>query len=149
RWGQGSDCLGVVLRVSKCAFHRGTLMARAISPNKALAKILKDVKRPGDFHARGEVVAPSPGLEVAGVGSIALPLIEAQARQIIAQARPAPYGRGAKTLVDREVRKVWQIEPAQLSFSEPQWPETLAGIVEDVAGQLGVAGKVEAELYKL
>jgi hypothetical protein len=73
-----------------------------------LADILHMVQRPGDFYTTGTIDIFTPSLEVTGVGPIALPLLPAQAQQLIAVAAPAPYGRGEATLVDTEVRRTWQ-----------------------------------------
>lgn len=42
-----------------------------------LAPILKQVNRPGDYYAAGIQDIHAPRLEVAGVGTIALPLLPA------------------------------------------------------------------------
>jgi hypothetical protein len=66
-----------------------------------LAEILGDVDRPGDFFASGRAEILAPRLEVEGVGPIALPLLPAQAKQLIKVASRAPYGRGADTSTRR------------------------------------------------
>jgi predicted 2-oxoglutarate/Fe(II)-dependent dioxygenase YbiX len=114
-----------------------------------LAEILNDVDRPGDFFASGRAEFLAPRLEVEGVGLIALPLLPAQAKQLIKAAARAPYGRGADTVVDTKVRRTWQIEASRVSIGGKHWATTLNGIVERAAEGLGVAGPVSAELYKL
>ena len=74
-----------------------------------LAEILATVLRPGDFYASGTAEVYAPGLAVEGAGVIALPLLPPQAAELIAQAERAPYGRGEETVLDTEVRRVWQI----------------------------------------
>lgn len=114
-----------------------------------LAEILGDVDRPGDFFASGRAEFLAPRLEVEGVGPIALPLLPAQAKQLIKSATRAPYGRGADTVVDTKVRRTWQIEAGRVSIGGKHWAKTLDGIVERATEGLGVAGPVTAELYKL
>jgi predicted 2-oxoglutarate/Fe(II)-dependent dioxygenase YbiX len=116
---------------------------------RALATALSAVQRPGDFYASGTLDMHPLGLDVAGIGPVALPLLPAQAEQLVAVAEQAPYGRGAETLVDTEVRRTWQLDAARVRISGRRWAEDLAQIVRDVAAGLGVAGRVEAELYKL
>ena len=58
------------------------------------AALLEDVTRPGGFCMSGACDLLAPGLEVEGIGPIALPLLAAQAKALIAVAEPAPYGRG-------------------------------------------------------
>ncbi|MBS0445776.1 MAG: hypothetical protein JSR59_07490 [Proteobacteria bacterium] len=79
------------------------------SINDGLASVLQTVGTPGDFFAAGHCALHVPLIEVDGVGPIALPLLPAQAAQLIAAAERAPYGRGGETLVDTAVRRTWQI----------------------------------------
>jgi predicted 2-oxoglutarate/Fe(II)-dependent dioxygenase YbiX len=114
-----------------------------------LADILRTVLRPGDFYATGTSEVYAPGLEVDGVGVIALPLLPSQAAQLIAVAERAPYGRGEDTLVDTAVRRVWQIRADQVRLQGRHWGRSLEAMVARAAEGLGVSGPVEAELYKL
>ena len=114
-----------------------------------LAGLLNQVQRPGDFCTVGVCEIFAPGLDVEGVGPISLPLLPAQAKQLVAVAKRAPFGRGQQTLVDTNVRRTWQIDANQVRIHGRGWNKTLAGIVERVAEGLGVAGPVTAELYKL
>ena len=110
-----------------------------------LAAILTTVRRPGDFFASGLIELLAPQLEVDGVGQIALPLLPTQAKQLVAVAERAPFGRGEQTLVDTAVRRTWQIGPNQVRG----WARTLSAILTRVCDGLGVAESVQAEFYKL
>ena len=114
-----------------------------------LATLLNSVDRHGDFHASGIVEIFPPGLEVGGIGPIALPLLPVQAEQLIAVASQAPYGRGDQTIIDTEVRRTWQINADQVAIRGRAWAHTLKDIVTRVAEGLGVAEPITAELYKL
>ncbi|MBZ4194789.1 MAG: 2OG-Fe(II) oxygenase [Candidatus Contendobacter sp.] len=114
-----------------------------------LAKALSTVQRPGDFYASGITELSAPRLTVDGVGPIALPVLPVQVQQLIAVAEQAPYGRGAETLVDTQVRRTWQIEEARVHLEGVGWTQTLTNIVTWSAASLGVTGRVAAELYKL
>ena len=114
-----------------------------------LAEILHTVQRPGDFYTTGTTDIFAPRLEVAGVGPIALPLLPVQAQQLIAVAEQAPYGQ-ASHLIDTEVRRTWQIDPARVQIGGRHWEQTLADIVvRATAGAQGEPGPVVADLYKL
>lgn len=117
--------------------------------NAALAQELGMVQRPGDFYATGTVEFLPPRLEVAGVGPVALPLLESQAEQLVAVAERAPYGRGEETLVDTGVRRTWQIDAGRVRIEGKHWARTLESIVARAAGCLGVTVPVAADLYKL
>ena len=114
-----------------------------------LAHLLEGVLRSGDYCTSGDCEILPPGLEVEGVGPIALPLLPGQAERLIAAADRAPYGRGGQTLVDMQVRRSWQIDADRVRFRGRRWSESLAGIVARVAEGLGVSDPIEAELYKL
>lgn len=119
------------------------------SINDALVAILRTVQTPGDFFAAGECALHVPLIEVEGICPIALPLLPAQAAQLIAAAERAPYGRGADTLVDTSVRRTWQIGVDRVRIKGRHWPAMLGGIVERAAVGLGAGTGIEAELYKL
>ncbi len=110
---------------------------------------LAAVRRPGDFFALGTFEWRAPSLHVAGVGPIALPLLEEQAKKLIAAAEFAPYGRREETVVDASVRNCWQIGADRVEIAGVRWRETLATAAVRAAEGLGVDGAVEAIFYKL
>ncbi|MBV9490873.1 MAG: 2OG-Fe(II) oxygenase, partial [Verrucomicrobia bacterium] len=115
-----------------------------------LVKVLAEVKRPGDFFASGSLVAPLPRVDIEGVGTIAFPLPETQAQAIVRQAELAPYGRGGQTLVDPNVRKVWQVAPSKVRLSGTTWTATFDTILARAVQGLGCQqARVGAELYKV
>jgi hypothetical protein len=117
---------------------------------KPLVDLLSGVKRPGDFHAIGSLVAPMPRLDIDGVGTVSFPIPPSQAREIIGQSTQAPYGKGDQTLIDTQVRKVWQVASEKIHLGGSTWTATLETILRRVTEELG-CGKldVSAELYKL
>jgi predicted 2-oxoglutarate/Fe(II)-dependent dioxygenase YbiX len=114
-----------------------------------LLKCLHSVERPGDFCVGSVREIVMPTIEVDGVGKIAFPLLRVQVEQLVAIAESAPYGRGEETLVDRDVRRTWQIDPAKVRIGGRNWQAILAGLVADTALGLGVNGSVAADFYKL
>jgi 2OG-Fe(II) oxygenase superfamily len=114
-----------------------------------LLKRLESVERPGDFCTGGLRTIFMPSIDVLGVGRIALPLLPAQAKALVAIAEAAPYGRGADTIVDSSVRRTWQIDPGKVEIGGRQWDKTLADLVADVASGLGVTEPIAADFYKL
>ena len=90
-----------------------------------------------------------PAIDVDGVGRIAFPILHAQAEELVAIAEAAPYGRGEETVVDREVRRTWQVDSARVRIGGRHWEKTLGELVADVALGLGVSGPLAADFYKL
>lgn len=114
-----------------------------------LLQVLNALGESAAFCATGDAAAVLPGLEVAGIGDVGVPISAADAKRLIQQAAQAPYGWGEQTIVDTNVRCVWQLEPAQFQLRNPEWKSCLALIVEAVRQEFGIAQKVEAQLYKL
>jgi hypothetical protein len=76
---------------------------------------------PSEFCCFGPLTRIAPGLEVPGLGKVGLPLDAQQAEALKAgPARLAPFGRGEETITDTDVRHTWQLEPEQLSLTNPR-----------------------------
>ena len=115
-----------------------------------LLEALAGIDWPGDMVAAGDRTPVIPGLEVEGLGTVGLPLSNAQARALIRQCRQAPYGKGTQTLVDTDVRCVWEMDPAHFELTNPKWEALIESILEEVQQRLGLAEcKLSAHLYKL
>ncbi|KAF4617001.1 hypothetical protein D9613_008504 [Agrocybe pediades] len=114
----------------------------------------EDLKFAGGFHHCAlQPTAPNPCLHIAGLGLVGLPLSERDAKTVISVASLAPFGRGERTLVDKEVRDTWEIEPSKISFANPEWDKYIDQTVcVEVCRALGVTiGNIppKMELYKL
>lgn len=115
-----------------------------------LLKALGQVDRPGAICVSRDLPMTMPGLEVEEVGKLRLPLGGTQARRLIKQCSQAPYGKGTATLVDTDVRRVWELDPDRFKLTNPKWDELVASITGEVQEALGLAGnKLTAHLYKL
>ena len=90
-----------------------------------------------------------PTIDVDGVGRIAFPILPVQTERLVEIAEAAPYGRGEETVVDRAVRRTWQIDSAKVRIGGRRWEKALAGLVADIARGLGVSEPVAADFYKL
>ena len=120
------------------------------SLKQQLLKVLERIDRPGTFATSGRLPPTLPGLEVSGVGPIALPLTERQATELKRKARQAPYGKGTQTLVDTGVRRVWEIDADQVTLANPEWDGVKNQALDVTQSALGLEKqKVEAHLYKL
>ncbi|HMR47701.1 MAG TPA: hypothetical protein PKE40_00450 [Arachnia sp.] len=60
-------------------------------------------------------------LSVDGLGRIALPVSPAQAKKLLAAARPAHFGKGEETLLDASVRDTGEFTPAQVQVGGDAW----------------------------
>ena len=118
-------------------------------PRQELEALLASLGESAQFAATGSLPPVLPGLEVAGVGSIGSPLSGDDAKKLIEKAAQAPFGRGAETIYDTNVRRVWQLEPVAFKLENPAWQGHLEAILAQVTHEFGIKGKVKAELYKL
>eukprot|EP01116_Phalansterium_solitarium_P014054 TRINITY_DN3157_c0_g1_i1.p1 TRINITY_DN3157_c0_g1~~TRINITY_DN3157_c0_g1_i1.p1 ORF type:complete len:414 (+),score=135.65 TRINITY_DN3157_c0_g1_i1:99-1340(+) len=116
-----------------------------------LRNALDSVSRPGDFATSGVLEAPLPGLEVDGIGTIALPLIAEQAERLKSRCVRAPFGRGQETLVDPAVRNTWQLAPDSFRLRNAAWAKTIDRLLRTLSAALGLpeAAVVKAHIYKL
>lgn len=114
-----------------------------------LSEAIAEAARSSRFCASGCLPVVDPGIEVKGLGPIELPLKPKMAKALIARCRPAPYGKGTRTLVDNKVRNTFELDPGQFRLSD-EWNAAFAGATQLAAEQLGLpAEQVEARLYKL
>ena len=120
-----------------------------VGARRALVTLLGTLGESSQFATSGSLTPVLPGLEVKNVGSIGAPVSAADAKRLIAKASQAPYGRGAATIVDTDVRRVWQIEPSQLVLRNDEWNTHVAAIVDAVKQEFGIAQRVNPRLYKL
>ena len=105
---------------------------------------------PACFATSGTVDGALPGLSIAGVGPVALPVNADGVAKIVAVAARSPFGRREQTVLDEKVRRSWQIEPAAVTLSNPAFGEKVVAAARAAAAELGVdATRVRAELYKL
>jgi len=123
---------------------------KALRVHDKLLDALAAVDRPGDVCTGGDRPLTMPGLEVEGLGPVRLPLGKTQARKLIKLCRQAPYGKGTETVVDTDVRRVWELDPDRFQLTNPKWDDLVVAIVSDVQQALGLEErKLTPQLYKL
>jgi len=90
-------------------------------------------------------------LHVADVGPVPLPVRAAQAKRLIAVARPAQFGRGEETLSDTSVRDTWELSPDQVSIGGPTWDAHLDAALAHFRDELGLpaGSRLRAEVHSL
>lgn len=118
-------------------------------PISAFFTALQNIHGAGRFCAQGSIPFVPPGIVLKNGDDLALPLSNAQTAELRGLAEPAPYGMGAETRLDETVRKSWQIDASELRWTSKNWQSALDKLVEKVAEELGVEGRVTAEPYKL
>jgi len=112
--------------------------------------LMEKVESSGTFSVGGTLPPIPPGLKVKGLGQVALPVLEPQAKALIQLSQQSPFGRGEETITDTNVRNSWQISVEDLEFTNPQWEKSLAESIQQMGEDLGLYGcKIEFQPYKL
>lgn len=114
-----------------------------------LLKTFDGLGKSSKFCEAGSLPIVLPGLAVRGLGDVGVPVSEADARRLIESSEQAPYGRGEETILDTDVRRVWQIDAGSVTFANPKWNGFIQTIVERVASAFAIKKKINCELYKL
>jgi hypothetical protein len=114
-----------------------------------LSEAIRQATRSAKFCVSGCLAGVDPGIEVDGVGAVRLPLKRSMAKELVAQCRVAPYGKGTQTLVDRKIRNTFELDPKKFRLRQ-EWNSAVDQLAQPAAAQLGLpAEQVEARLYKL
>lgn len=113
-----------------------------------LIKLVENIKasrQPGNYSVDGEATELPTllDLNVKDYGPVSLPLVEAQANELINVCQQAPYGRNMDTLVDTNVRDSYQLDPEQVEIRHPEWSAKLQVLVDRVGKALGCQDKIE------
>ncbi len=115
-----------------------------------IAHALRYLDAPRSFAMRCFVSAKYRLFDVRRLGPIALPIDTATAKQLIARAKPSPFGLRQKTLHDPKVRSSWEIEGKQVRLGL-EWMQMLHSELDAMrdAMQLPDASELNVELDKL
>jgi predicted 2-oxoglutarate/Fe(II)-dependent dioxygenase YbiX len=130
------------------------IKARRLPVNKSttiekLAKTVAKAARSAKFCVAACLPAVDPCVDIRGLGNIRFPLKRAAIKAILAQCRPAPYGKGTQTLVNAKVRNTFQLDADKISLSD-KWSATINRAARRAAEELGLpADNLEVSLYKL
>jgi hypothetical protein len=116
-----------------------------------LAILLAGATEPDAFSAARTAPTSDLHLEVRGVGPIKVPVSQAQARQLCLLGRPARYGRGEQTLLDRGIRDTWAIPKSRVKIDKRRWNQTLLPVLDRLGHDLGLPSgcTLRAELHSM
>ncbi len=103
-----------------------------------IAEALGKVGASGSFTARRTSATDDLHLEIDGIGQIRFPITRNQAQQLCRIARPARYGQGERTLLDRRVRNTWEVPKSRVNIDQRQWKRTLLPMLEKLRAGLGL-----------
>lgn len=100
-----------------------------------LAALLGELSTVAAFSARASAPIDDLDIEVRGVGLLGVLISSAQARQLVGVGRPARYGQGTRTLIDRRVRDTTEIPKNRVKIDQRRWNQTLLPVLGCVTAQ--------------
>ncbi len=118
---------------------------------KEIVTALSAIQETGSFFAKSQVLVDALPLEVKELGLLKWPLTKKAIRQLIALAKPAHFGWRNKTLLDKNVRDVWEISPKDIRINQTVWNKVLNPVLETLKMELGLPGnaQLQASLHNL
>ncbi|MCU0268471.1 MAG: 2OG-Fe(II) oxygenase [Acidimicrobiales bacterium] len=121
------------------------------SVGEELSALLRGVQGSGSFATCRTAPVGDLAIEVTGVGDLALPVTAAQAKHLRLVARPAKYGQGEQTILDRQVRDTWEIPRSRVRIDKRRWNRTLRPMLDTIRDDLGLpeASSLSAQLHSM
>ena len=121
------------------------------TPLEQIGELLSDIGAHDTFTARRTAGADDLHLEVKGYGRVRFPISRMQAQRLCRVARPARYGRGEQTLLDKQVRDTWKIAKSRIKIDKRQWNRTLLPVLDSLRDDLGLPEgcKLKSELHAM
>ncbi|KJK80139.1 hypothetical protein H634G_04378 [Metarhizium anisopliae BRIP 53293] len=121
--------------------------------NDSSAKLFEDLANiplPRSFQSINQPPGQIPGgLFVDGVGDIAMPLNETQARQMIERARPLPPSESSYRNSDVPIPGNWVLDANKFSLHHPNWPSFLQALCDQASRNLRINTRVTAKPFQM
>ena len=121
------------------------------SPREELSALLRNLRSDGSFSTRRTAPIDDLVIDVEGVGELGLPVTVAQAKQLRLVARPAKYGHGGNTILDRRVRDTWEVPRSRARIDQRRWNKTLRPMLDAIRDDLALpaASNLTARLHSI
>ena len=107
-------------------------------PVQKVINALSDIQAEGNFSARKTTEFTDLTITIKEVGELKFPLKPAKARALIKRAKPAKYGYRDQTILDPEVRNVWEIPKSLVKIDKRKWNKTLNPVLLELEKVLGL-----------
>ena len=121
------------------------------SPSEELSALLRNLRSAGSFSTRRTAPIDDLVIDVEGVGELRLPVTVAQAKQLRLVARPAKYGHGEHTILDRRVRDTWEVPRSRVRIDQRRWTRTLRPMLDSIRDDLALnpSSTLTAQLHSM
>jgi hypothetical protein len=116
----------------------------------AIVSTLKGAAKSDVFCTKIAVAFEELSLTVDPLGRVKFPISTKTAKSLIVEAEPAKFGKRDKTLLDRQVRDVWEIPKSHIKING-NWEMQLESALKQVQKNLELPedGKLTAKLHNL
>ncbi len=113
--------------------------------------MLRGIQGGGSFATKRTAPAKDLDVEVKGVGPLRFPVTAAQAKELRLIARPAKYGDGERTVLDRRVRDTWEVPLSRVRIDQRRWNLTLRPMLDAIRDDLALpaTSTLTAQLHSM
>ncbi|MBB2890639.1 2OG-Fe(II) oxygenase [Flexivirga oryzae] len=121
------------------------------TPRNLLVRLLAGAHDTPTDSALARLRSDALRVDVGEVGELTFPIRAAQAKKLIAVARPAAFGQGEETLHDSAIRDTWELTPDQVRLGGDQWERQLGRVLDVFRDELGLTpgAQLRAELHSM
>jgi hypothetical protein len=122
-----------------------------VSPSDELSALLRNLRSDDSFSTRRTAPIDDLVIDVEGVGELRLPVTAAQAKQLRLVARPAKFGHGERTVLDRRVRDTWEVPRSRVRIDQRRWNRTLHPMLDTIRDDLALppSSRLTAQLHSM
>jgi hypothetical protein len=120
------------------------------SARERLSFVLGQSTHKTSFSARRTAPASSLNVDIKGLGRLPLPVPETVAEELCRLSRPARFGRGERTLLDRAVRDTFEVPKSRLKIDR-SWTKTVRPLLAELGAELGLppGTELDVELHSM
>ena len=112
---------------------------------------LESIESKGSFSAEKSTSSNDFDIKFNKIGTLTLPISEQQIKELIGIAQPAKFGWRNQTILDKEVRNVWEISKNKIKIGKKQWSNKFDPMLEHFKNALGLPknSALTAELHNM
>jgi len=120
-------------------------------PIDEILAALESSETSGSFCTNKNVNSTNFDIKFNKIGALAFPIQETQIQALISIAQPAKFGWKDQTILDKEVRNVWEISKSKVKIGKKQWEAKIEPLLEKFKIDLGLPkkSKLTADLHNM
>ena len=117
----------------------------------AVLAALEAIENQGAFSADKNISVDNFDINVTKIGILNFPINEDQIKLLINIAQPAKFGWRDQTILDPNVRKVFEIPANKIKIGKKQWSKKIEPLLNDFKRELGLPtqSKLLSELHNM